>query len=326
MNTNLPATEDRLVGALLGTALGDALGEPFEGRRRVPARETTALVKATSPLRWTDDTHMAIALAESLLACGGSVEPQRLGDAFAAAYHDQPWRGYAGGPAKVFALAAKGQTYEDAARSLYGGGSYGNGGAMRCAPVAIVAHPDIRHAAHLAAAQARVTHAHPVGVDGAVLLACAIVVAASVAPAAVDPAGTAQPLDLTPIAEHLSAPEMRERLDAIIDAQNDPEQLMALARRFGSRVSARESVPTALAVFLAHRNDPLEAMTAAISLGRDTDTVAAMAGALAGAHHGARQLPGHLLARLEDHDRIDTLARQLAALPRPDPTPTEAPG
>lgn len=315
MNTNLPATEDRLVGALVGTALGDALGAPFEGRRRVPAREVAALVRSRSPLTWTDDTHMAVALAESLLARAGTVDPQHLGDAFAAAYHDQPWRGYAGGPVKVFKLAKQGHSYEDAARTLYGGGSYGNGGAMRCAPVAIVAHPDIRHAAYLAAAQARVTHAHPVGVDGAVLLSCAVVAAAGVAPAAVDRTATAPRLDLAPIAEYLTAAEMRQRLDAIIDAQDAPEQLMELARRFGSRVSARESVPTALAVFLAHRNDPLEPITAAISLGRDTDTVAAMAGALTGAHHGAGQLPGRLLARLEDHDRIANLARRLAALP-----------
>ncbi len=304
-----PTTTDRHLAALLGTALGDALGAPFEGRRRVPAREIDNLVRASSPLRWTDDTHMAIALAESLVACDGTVDPQHLGDTFAAAYRDQPWRGYAGGPPRVFALAAQGHTYQDAARTLYEGGSYGNGGAMRTAPAAIVAYPDLQRAAQLATAQASITHAHPLGIDGAVLLTCAIVTVAGA-----DPADQRPDLDLHPIADHLTTPAMQDRLAAIIQAGDDPDELMGLARHFGSRVAAVQSVPTALAVFLAHRNDPLATITAAITLGRDTDTVAAMAGALAGAHHGATRLPEHLLERLEDRDRIETLARQLAAL------------
>lgn len=304
------ASRERIVGALLGTALGDALGAPFEGRRGVRQREITALVRGRGRLRWTDDTHMAIALAESLLACQGQVDPQHLGDAFAEAYREQPWRGYARGPAQVFELAAQGQTYEQAARTLFGSGSYGNGGAMRAAPVAMVAQDDLTRTAQLAAAQARVTHAHPIGVDGAVMLACAIVLAAHAAPHA-----DTSSIDLTPIVEHLSSPAMRQRLDAIIATGQHPGRLMRLARDFGSRVSARESVPSALAVFLANRHDPLATIAAAISLGRDTDTVAAMAGALAGAHHGPTKLPDRLLRRLEDRDHIELLARQLATLP-----------
>ncbi len=306
-----PDRIDRHVGALLGTALGDALGAPFEGRRRgVPTRRILRLVGEDGPLRCTDDTHMAIALAESLLACDGRVDSQHLGDAFAAAYHDQPWRGYARGPGKVFAFAAEGHTYEQAARTLDDGGSFGNGGAMRCAPVAIVSHGDLPRAAGLAAAQARVTHAHPLGVDGAVLLTCAIVLAARA-----ERHAEVADLHLASTIEHLVTADLRQRLEAILVEGDDPDQLMGLARQFGSGVSAVESVPAALAVFLANRHDPIDAMVAAISLGRDTDTVTAMAGALAGAHHGAQQLPGHLLDRLEDRDRIDTLARQLAALP-----------
>ena len=307
-HTPTPTTTDQFVGALLGTALGDALGAPFEGHRgEVHPKLVSDLVRSSLPLRWTDDTHMAIALAESLLACDGTVDPQHLGDTFAATYHDQPWRGYARGPLHVFELAAQGHTYQDAARTLFDGGSYGNGAAMRTAPVAIVAHPDLTRTAQLAAAQARVTHAHPIGIDGAVLLACAIVAATGDLE---EPASFA----LAPIAEHLSSTPMRERLSAILRAADAPDELMRLARHFGSRVSALESVPTALAVFLAHRTDPLATITAAITLGRDTDTVAAMAGALAGAHHGATRLPKPLLDRLEDHHRIANLAHQLTAL------------
>ncbi|MFP4311582.1 MAG: ADP-ribosylglycohydrolase family protein [Nitriliruptoraceae bacterium] len=312
--THQPERDDRLVAAFVGTALGDALGAPFEGQRNVRVHEIIQTIGNPDPLRWTDDTHMAIALAESLLACNGTVEAQHLGDTFAAAYHDQPWRGYAAGPPTVFALAADGMPYLEAARSLFGGGSYGNGGAMRAAPAAILAYPDLARATGLAAAQARVTHAHPIGIDGAVLFAGAIVQAASAPSTSTGSAGETR-LDLTPILGYLTTAEMRERLQRMIGVHDDPHRLTELAGRFGSRVSARESVPAAVAVFLANRDDPIAAITAAISLGRDTDTVAAMAGALAGAHQGMAGFPEHLLARLEDRDRIEHLAWQLARMP-----------
>jgi poly(ADP-ribose) glycohydrolase ARH3 len=303
--------QDRLAGALLGTALGDALGRPFEGRRRVSGREVAALVRSDAPLRWTDDTHMAIALAESLIANGGEVDPQHLGDSFAAAYHAEPWRGYGGGPPRVFALVQEGSSYEEAAASLYQGGSYGNGGAMRCAPVAMVAAPDLDRAALLAAAQAHTTHAHPLGVDGAVLLACSIVQAVTLS---ADEDWTEELTDQ--VAERLSTAAMEERLRAIGAILHDATALARLAQHFGSGITALESVPSALAMFLAHRHDPVGAITEAILLGHDTDTVGAMTGALAGGHHGLTRLPSRLLERLEQRERLERLAGELAALAR----------
>jgi poly(ADP-ribose) glycohydrolase ARH3 len=84
---------DRLAGALLGTALGDAVGAPFEGMARPAPEAIAAHLRSESPLRWTDDTHMMLALAESMAATGGRVEPQQLGETFARYFHDQPWRG-----------------------------------------------------------------------------------------------------------------------------------------------------------------------------------------------------------------------------------------
>jgi poly(ADP-ribose) glycohydrolase ARH3 len=125
-------------GALLGTALGDAIGAPFEGRRRVDDREVAALLAAGTPLRWTDDTHMMLGLADALTDRGGVVDERHLGDTFAARYREEPWRGYGGGPPRVFAMAARGTPYRQAAAALFGGGgSFGNGAAMRCVPAAL---------------------------------------------------------------------------------------------------------------------------------------------------------------------------------------------
>jgi len=129
---------------MLGSALGDAIGElafrfPEEGRLR-------AAIAAAHVLHYTDDTAMAIELAESLAERGG-LEPQHLGRTFHHHFNREPWRGYASGPPTIFQLVEKsGLTYEEAARNLYGGqGSLGNGAAMRVAPLGLFFHdaPDL---------------------------------------------------------------------------------------------------------------------------------------------------------------------------------------
>jgi poly(ADP-ribose) glycohydrolase ARH3 len=109
----------KYLGCMLGSALGDAIGElafrfPEEGRLR-------AAIVAAPVLRYTDDTAMAIGLAESLAERGG-LDPIHLGRPFHRHFKQEPWRGYASGPPAIFQLVEEsGLTYEAAARSLYGG-------------------------------------------------------------------------------------------------------------------------------------------------------------------------------------------------------------
>lgn len=302
-----PGLRDRLVGALVGTALGDAVGAPFEGESRPSPARLEELLDADSPLRWTDDTHMALALTRSLSDNRGAVDPQHLGDTFARAYRLQPWRGYGSGPPQVFAMAERGTAYYDAAAALFGGqGSFGNGAAMRSAPVAIAACPILDHVAALAVAQARVTHAHDDGIDGAVLLACAVSLAAH--------PDHGWPDDLAAIMPLLRTEGMRERTRTLADVAGDAGALRQLAGEFGSTLAAVDSVPAAVAVFLAHRDDPYGFLRTAVGLGGDTDTVAAMAGALVGATVGIEGLPGRLLDRLEARDEIEQAARRLVGV------------
>lgn len=298
-------------GALLGVALGDALGAPFEGRHGTNPAAIDELVASERILRWTDDTHMMLALAESLLACDGVVQAQHLGDTFAATYREQPWRGYGAGPPRVFALASRGVSYVEAAATLFdGAGSLGNGAAMRCAPAAVVGFPDPGLSMAIAADQAAVTHAHPEGRDGAVMLA-AVVHLGLATP-------VTEPLDLTlikPAGLQLQSPTMRTVWGKLLDAATSTSKLTELAHQFGTSPAASKSVPTAIAVALAVDGDVIATIRAAIALGGDTDTIAAMAGSVAGAHHGIAGLPADLMARLEASDRIALLADRLAELP-----------
>jgi poly(ADP-ribose) glycohydrolase ARH3 len=302
----MPRTEDRLRGALLGLALGDAVGAPFEGWPRVGGAEVDAWLDDGARLRWTDDTHMALTLAQVLDADDGALDEERLGDAFAAAFAEQPWRGYGAGPPQVFALARRGLTYREAAASLFGGsGSFGNGAAMRVAPVALVARSDLERAAELAAAQARVTHTHPEGVEGAVFVATAAAVLAT-SDAPVD----SMPQLLRTTTERLSADPLRRALTEVLAAAPDVERLTRVARRVGTGVAARESVPAAVAALLSG-HDVVSTLRAAVVLGGDTDTIAAMAGTLAGAVHGASDIPRRLLDRLEAAEQLEALASAL---------------
>ena len=298
-------------GALLGVALGDALGAPFEGRHGIDPAAVDELIASDGILRWTDDTHMMLALAESLLACDGVVQAQHLGYTFAAAYREQPWRGYGAGPPRVFAPASRGVSYVDAAGTLFdGAGSLGNGAAMRCAPAAVVGFPDPGLSMPIAADQAVVTHAHPEGRDGAVMLA-AVVHLGLATP-------TTEPLDINRIKPgelQLQSPAMRAVWGELLDAATSTSKLTELAQQLGTSPAASHSVPTAIAVALAVDGDVISTIRAAIVLGGDTDTIAAMAGSVAGAHHGIAELPADLMARLEAGDRIAQLADRLAELP-----------
>ncbi len=313
---------DAAVGCLLGLALGDALGAPFEGRTRVDPGELDRLVAGTGGLRWTDDTHMALVLAEALVDRGLTIDPEELGDRFAEAYHREPWRGYGSGPPQVFALAARGRSYREAAASLFGGGgSFGNGAAMRCAPAAIAGFPDTVATGELATVQAMVTHTHPEGVDGAVLLASVVGLALAT------PAD--EPLDLG-VAD-LEGSDLRShamrtawaRLRAAAPRPGGPEarsEAGALAEGFGTSVAARASVPAAIAIALGGGDDLLAPLRAAIGLGCDTDTVAAMTGAITGAHLGASAIPARLSSRLEARERITASALALVEAVRSRPS------
>lgn len=296
-------------GVLLGLALGDALGAPFEGRSRVARRHVEAWRDAREPLRWTDDTHMALVLARHLVADPGLADTQALGRAFARAYAAEPWRGYGPGPPRVFALVERGATFEQAAGSLFGGtGSFGNGAAMRVAPVGLLpAATDPSEARRLAAVQARVTHTHPDALDGATVVAQ--VVASLLDAAELDTDHLVDVVD--GVAAGLGDGPMRDRLTDVLDVVRAGGDASLAARRTGTGVAATASVPAAVAALLTG-GDVVEVATIAIGLGGDTDTIAAMAGAMAGAAWGSAGVSEALLARLEARDELERLATTLA--------------
>lgn len=319
MDTGTDGLGGRFRGALLGVAAGDALGAPFEGRPRVEPASVDAWARADQPLRWTDDTLMTLGLARSLLACRG-FDGAHMAATFAEDHAVQPWRGYGAGPPRIFAALRAGVPWDEAARGLFGGGgSFGNGAAMRVAPVGLVHHGDPGGAARLAGRTASVTHAHELGRQGAALQAAAVawLVDATAPPSRdrlVDAVRAAAP-----------APEFQDRLDALEGIPPGwPSE--RVAARLGNGIEAFQSVPAALHAFLRHPGSLTRAVCHAVTLGGDTDTIAAMTGALAGAALGATAVPGSWRSRLEDADRLEHLADDLLAWSRTWRSPTTTGG
>lgn len=310
----MPTLSDRYQGCLLGLMLGDCLGFGFEGwaAEDIAAEYPTAaalLQRPPLPPPWpyTDDTEMAIGVAEALLN-DGEIQAGTLAAAWVRNYtRGRPY----GATRMVLEAMLAGQDYQAAAQDLFPGGSYGNGAAMRVAPVGLFFHRDLDWVWRQAGLSATPTHPHPLAVEGAqiVALAVALAVASPVA---------AGPFDRDAFFDQLQrrcqTPEFRAKL-ATARGLRDVAELSVL----GNGVRALESVVTAAACFACAPDDCVAAVTHAIFLGGDTDTIGAMAGAIAGARCGIRAIPGQLLDSLEDGVRgrtyVSRLAAQLAAVP-----------
>ena len=119
---------------MLGSAIGDAIGElAFQ----YPEKESLLKqLERMSEFSYTDDTAMAIGLAESIINSGG-LDQHHLGETFRRNFLREPWRGYASGPPTIFSQVTElGISYREAAQGIFGGlGSFGNGAAMRIVPV-----------------------------------------------------------------------------------------------------------------------------------------------------------------------------------------------
>jgi poly(ADP-ribose) glycohydrolase ARH3 len=294
-STATVSLEDRFVGCLLGLAVGDALGGCFEGQtadyiaRRYSTPEALLAEPPRAPLSYTDDTQMAIGVAEALVEDGEIIEAT-LCRIFAANY--VPSRGYGWGARAVLEAMEEGRDYKAIAETHFPGGSYGNGAAMRVAPVGLFFHDDPDKVAYQAEQSSLPTHRHPLGIEGAQLLAVAV--AHGVRADSLDHSAF-----FAELYSRCHSDMFRFKLDLAATART-PAELPAL----GNGIQAQESVVTAIACFASSPDDYMTAIGRAILLGGDTDTIAAMTGALAGAYLGANTIPQGLLALLEDHPEI----------------------
>jgi ADP-ribosylglycohydrolase len=266
--------DDRLRRArasLRGLAVGDALGEQVTDAR--------GRVLPPQPWRWTDDTEMACSVVRVLAAHRGLDT-----DALAASFveHHDPDRNYGPGVEAMLRAAGGVPLREQAAAAFGGSGSWGNGAAMRVAPLGAWFAGDPATAARAAAESARVTHTHPEGVAGAVATAVAASLAASGAPVGELYAA---------VLAHTQAGEVRDGVETATTLAEAAPADAAAALGTGARLSAADTVPLALWVAARHLEDYPEAVWAAAGVAEDTDTVCAIVGGIVAARVGAAGVP-----------------------------------
>jgi len=289
---------DRACGVLLGTAVGDALGAGYEfGPPRGPELEVAMVGGGAfgwEPGEWTDDTSMAIAIAE-VAATGADLLDEEALDDIARRWHE--WSQHAKdvgvqtrsvlSRAGRQGISAQTARSESAALHQRTGRTAGNGSLMRTAPVALVYLDDEAALVEAARGVSELTHYDPEAGDACVLWCLAI-----------RHAILTGLLDARIGLQHIDSARRdlwATRLDVAEASQ--PSDF----RNNGWVVEALQGAWSAIATTPVPQDDPAKgvfradhlrlALDSAVRGGQDTDTVAAIAGGLLGAAYGASAVP-----------------------------------
>jgi ADP-ribosylglycohydrolase len=306
------STADQRAGCLLGLALGDALGFVVEAEPPGVAGAYVAELRAgRAGLRahpdfpfgqYSDDTQLARELLLSIREAG-CFDPAGFGRRLADLFTRGQDVGAGPGSRAAALRLAGGVSWSDAGTPRpYAG----NGSAMRAAPLGLV-FPDRARLVEAAVGQSRVTHQDPRCAAGALTMAAAAGMAAR--PGAIDLdvwieelSGAVAPVD-QPFAEALRALRRWAGQDsetAIRELHSFRHGAPSAADWLGVSAHVIPSVLWALYAFLRSPDCYWDAVCTAIEAGGDTDSTAAMAGALAGARLGRAGLPEQLVGRLTD--------------------------
>jgi ADP-ribosyl-[dinitrogen reductase] hydrolase len=323
--------EDRARGVLLGLACGDALGRPVEFAspeqiQREYGRVTEMLGNGThrQPIGTiTDDTEMALCIARSLVE-QGQFDPGDVAERFVAWYESGPFD-IGGMTRRALSRIQRGESWETAGEQEWEaspeGSNAGNGSVMRCAPLAI-AYADYPAAlVRTSIDSSRITHADPRCTLGCAVLNLTIAAALQRLDA---PLGTA----LEVLSEDL-ATTLQRTAGVIPDGSSTvlegglPEELRTALEVVPDGITTDQlsnsgyvvhTLQTALHDALT-ADSAEEAIITAVNRGGDTDTVGAIAGAIAGARFGGSSLPTRWLDAIDERDELEQIAIELAAHP-----------
>lgn len=318
---------DRILGSLVTAGLGDAMGAATEQWR------TGEIVQAHGGLlrtlvkpppdtfsagneagQVTDDTSQAFYLARALIENDGAMTPSIWKQALIRWAEESPHRTAMGPTTRLMVEAWQRRedtshiaTVGESTRKLNSFGTT-NGAAMRIAPAGLVHPGDIEGACQTALATCLPTHDTQIAVAGACAIAAGVAGALrpeadvfSVARACLTGARRGEQLGKEH-ARWVPGPSVPLRVELAIElalkARSMEEALTLLEGYIGNGVLMADSAPAAVGLFVFAGGDPLESIVGGANIGSDTDTIAAMSGALAGALRGFRAVPPDLWATL----------------------------
>jgi len=194
----------------------------------------------------------------------------------------------------------------EAAYSVYADGSLGNGAAMRVAPLSLLFAHKNEQLIQAVALASSVTHAHPIGIQGAQLIASAVDAALR--------AGSGREVFDCAAAGTYDLP-FRQRLILARGMFGEEPDHREVASVLGNGIAAHESVVSALVIACMFIDRPFAEMIGfVVGVGGDVDTIGAMSGAIWGAFRGRNALPDPPLRYLEDRDLMESYANQIVEL------------
>ncbi|MCA6926285.1 ADP-ribosylglycohydrolase family protein [Pectobacterium versatile] len=314
--------QERILGALYGQALGDAMGMPSElwPRTRVkahfgwidrflpgPAENNAACYFGRG--EFTDDTSMALSLADAIIECDGEINADAIGRHILKwAESFDAFNKNVLGPTSKIALKA---IRQGTPVSELENNGVTNGAAMRASPLGCLlpAH-DLDEFIDQVALASSSTHKSDLAIAGAVVVAWAI-------SRAVDGANWQEIVDALPsVARHAQekrittfSASLAARLElalSIVRRANGTESASEqLYQLIGAGTSTIESVATAIAMVELAQTDPNRCAILCANLGGDTDTIGAMATAICGALHGVTAIDAALKKELDDINQLD---------------------
>lgn len=292
---------------LVGTAIGDALGMPFEMKKHTDP----ALMSWDGSFKdgswhklksgqWTDDTQMSVALAQSLVKCQGFTPPD-VARAYLAWYKSGDCRGMGGTTRKAMIALEEGKSYTESGVS--GVDVAGNGTAMRAAPLGIYYRDNLPALLDFAKEDAAITHNAFEPIQGEIAVAVAAALLA-------DRKVTHDQL-IEAVLDHLHPSGIKTGLTTAhrLIKQNVFTDA-ALRIVAGPKGYIIETVATAFYCFARFASFE-QAVVAAVKAGGDTDTVAAITGALAGTYYGLENIPNKYISGLEGYNDLAELDRKL---------------
>ena len=305
--TETRTTRLRFEGALIGLAVGDAVGTTLEFKQPGSFTPITDMVGGgpfrLAPGQWTDDTSMALCLAESLVQRQGFDPVDQL-ERYVRWWREGHWSSN-GTCFDIGITVSQALRRFEETREPYCGStdpySAGNGSLMRLAPVAMATWKDPARALELAGESSRTTHGATEAIDACRYYAGLLVGAIE---------GRSKEELLSPLFSPVPGAFDREPLAPAIHEI----AMGSFKRRQPPEIQGKGYVVPSLeaALWAFHMSEDFASgCLLAANLGHDADTTAAIFGQLAGAVHGVEGIPGTWREKLALRDRIETLMAEL---------------
>ncbi|MGE3913082.1 MAG: ADP-ribosylglycohydrolase family protein [Chloroflexota bacterium] len=286
----------RALTSLAGLSVGDAFGDQFFLNPATIEQRIQDRIVPPAPWPYTDDTEMTLSVM-SVLWRHGRIDQDALALAFAD--HYDPSRGYGPAMHRIIARITNGEHWSEVAGSAFDGlGSYGNGAAMRSAPIGAYFADDLDAVIRQSTLAAQVTHAHPEGIAGGIAVAVAAALACNAREQSTQPP---EPQDFLEQVQALVPPgEVQSRLRRARDLDdNTPVQTAVAVLGNGTGLSAQDTVPFALWCAARNLNNYVAALWETVSGLGDRDTTCAIAGSIVAAFMDRKGIPASWLVSRE---------------------------